>query len=223
MLTPHGRRRRRGDWLVHESRRLRGVDLDEVGGTPRTSMVRTVLDLPAVAHPFLVARALDHACRQRQGTLELVAQRFLELTGRGRAGSRLMRAMLDERLGRGRFTQSGFEASAVRMVRSVGLPEATLQHRVSDGPFVVYLDLAWPPIRFAAECNSLAFHSGKGPHEWDHQRRRRLRQLGWDVVEVTYDDVTCRRVETAEQVRVLYRVREAAVAASGGAEDAHRA
>ncbi len=65
-----------------------------------------------------------------------------------------------------------------------------LQHAVRDGDFVAYLDLAWPAVRWAVECDSLAHHSGKRAHEWDRARRRRLKRLGWDVVEVTYDQVT---------------------------------
>ena len=36
--------------------------------------------------------------------------------------------MLDERAGRGRFTDSDFETRAVRLVRATGLPEPALQH-----------------------------------------------------------------------------------------------
>lgn len=209
VLTPKGRRReRRGEWIVHETRHLRGVDLDQVDGIPCTSIARTILDLPAVAHPFVVAQALDAACRLRPDALETIMQRFLEVSGRGRKGTRLLRAMLDERLGRGRFTQSGFETMALRLVRAIGLPEPVLQHMVRDGGFVAYLDLAWPPIRWAIECDSLAWHSGKRAHEWDRQRRRQLKQLGWDLVEITYDDVTKRRQRTSDQLRSLYHARK---------------
>lgn len=43
------------------------------------------------------------------------------------------------------------------------------------------------------ECDSMAHHSGTRAHEWDRMRRRRLKAPGWDLVEVTYDDVTLRR------------------------------
>jgi len=204
VLTLHGLRRRRSAWVVHETRNLRGVDLDEVDGIPCTSVVRTVLDLPAVAHPFRVAQALDCACRRRPGTLEAVAQRHRELKRQGRRGSRVMAEMLAERLGTGRFTDSGFEASAVRLVRRFGLPEPVLQHCVRDGDFVAFLDLAWPAIRWAVECDSLAHHFGKRAHEWDRLRRRRLKRLGWDVVEVTYDQVTKQAGTTGRELRDLY-------------------
>lgn len=204
VLTLHGLRRRRAGWVVHETRNLRGVDLDEVDGIECTSVVRTLLDLPAVAHPFRVAQALDCACRRQPGTLEAVAQRHRELKRQGRRGSRVMAEMLAERLGTGRFTDSGFEASAVRLVRKVGLPDPVLQHCVRDGDFVACLDLAWPAIRWAVECDSLAHHFGKRAHEWDRLRRRRLRRLGWDVVEVTYDQVTKQPAATGRELRELY-------------------
>jgi hypothetical protein len=131
-------------------------------------------------------------------------QRHRELPQRGRRGVRLINDMLAERLGLGRFADSDFGTMAARLVRSVGLPEPVLQHEVRDGEFVAFLDLAWPDIRSSVECDSLAHHSGKGPHEWDRARRRKLKRLGWDTVEITYDDVTTRRQATGRELRELY-------------------
>jgi very-short-patch-repair endonuclease len=114
-------------------------------------------------------------------------------------------------LGTGRFTDSGFEASTVRLVRAAGLPDPVLQHRLRLGDQVVYLDLAWPPIRWAVECDSLSAHFGKRAHEWDRARRRLLKRLGWDVVEVTYDQVTKQARATAAELRELYELRRAAL------------
>jgi hypothetical protein len=210
-----GRRRARAGWTAHESRTLRGVDFAEVDGIGCTALARTILDLPAVSHPYLVARALDHACRDHRGMIDAIVRRHLELPRRGRRGAALMTAMLDERLGTGRFAGSGFEQATVRLVRSVGVPEPVLQHAVRDGDFVAYLDLAWPEIRWLVECDSLAHHSGKSAHEWDRARRRRLKRLGWDGAEVTYDDVTKRARATGRELRELYQARLAAVRQSG--------
>jgi hypothetical protein len=210
VLTPKGRRlERRDKWTVHETRRFREVDLTEVDGIPCTTVARTILDLPAVAHPSAVGQALDSACRRWPDMLTTIGQRFQEVGGRGRAGSRILRVMLEERLGAGRFAQSGFERHALRLVRSIGLPEPVLQCRVSDIDFVAYLDLGWPAIKWGVECDSLAFHSGKRAHESDRARRRRLKQLGWDLVEITYDDVTKKALETGRQLRALHRQRAA--------------
>jgi hypothetical protein len=212
VLTAKGRRHeRRGDWLVHETRRFRAVDLTEVDGVPCTTVARTILDLPAVAHITPIGQALDNACNRWPEMLDLVGQRFLELGGRGRSGTRILRMMLEERTGTRRFAQSGFESRTQRLVQAVGLPVPVLQHEVRDGSFAAYLDLAWPRVLWAIECDSLAWHSGKKMHESDRQRRRHLKRLGWDLVEVTWDDVTKRRDTTARELRDLYRSREASV------------
>jgi very-short-patch-repair endonuclease len=211
VLTIHGRRRKRTAWIVHESRTLRGVDLDEVDGIACTTTARTLLDLHATSHPFLVAQALDHACRRQPGMLELVVQRHVELSRRGRRGTRLFDRLLGERLGTGRFADSGFERRTVALVRAAGLPDPVLQHAVRDGDFVAYLDLAWPSIRWGIECDSLAHHSGKRAHEWDRARRRRLKLLGWEIVEVTYDQVTRAGAATGAELRELYELRRATV------------
>lgn len=211
VLTLHGRRRDRARWTVHETRRLRAVDLDEVDGVPCTSVARTILDLPAVAPPYLVGKALDHACRRWPGMLDVIVQRFLELGGRGRRGTRLLREMLAERLGLDRFTQSDFESNALDLVRSIGLPEPVLQHEVRDDDFAAFLDMAWPPIMLGLECDSLAHHFGKADHEWEHRRRRRLQRLGWAIIEVTYDDVAYRAQQTGRELLELYRERERAI------------
>jgi hypothetical protein len=216
VVTARGRRRKRRGWRVHESRTLRGVDLAAVDEIPVTSLVRTLLDLPAVAHPNLVAKALDHGCRTHPGLLDAVIGRHRELPLRGRRGAALMTAMLAERAGRS-FTDSDFESATRRLVRSVGLPEPVTQHEVRDGEFVAYLDLAWPDIRWYVECDSLAHHFGKRSHEHDRGRRRRLKVLGWDSAEVTYDDVTRRARRTGAELRELYLARAATVAAIGPA------
>lgn len=198
---------------LHETRDLRGADFDRVNGVPCTSVARTLIDLCAVEHPAVAAMALDHACRTTPGTLEVVHRRYLELKKRGRRGIGLMGRLLDERLGAGQFSASGFETSTLRLLRDVGLPEPVKQFEVRDGDFLAFIDLAWPEIRWGVECDSLAHHSGKRAHEWDRQRRRGLIKRGWSLAEVTYDDVTLRRAATGRELVELYHLRKQSVLA----------
>jgi hypothetical protein len=208
VLVPHGPRRVKRSWKVHSTRRLASVDEDVVDNIPCTAVPRTLIDLAAVAHPFVVNKALDDACRRWPEMLDLVTARFRELAGRGRRGTRLMRSMLEERLGTS-FTQTDFEEITRKLAVSVGLPPPTPQCLVRDDEGPMYLDLGWPDIRWAVECDSLAWHSGKNAHEGDRARRRRLKALGWDLVEVTFDDVTKRATQTSDQLRTLYDLRKA--------------
>jgi predicted transcriptional regulator of viral defense system len=215
VVTVRGRRRKRRSWKVHESRTLRGVDLTTVERIPATSVVRTILDLPAVAHPYLVGKALDHARRRDAAVLDAIVRRHRELPKHGRRGAVLLSEMLAERLGEP-IGDTDFETITLRLVRSIGLPEPVPQYEVRDDDFVAYLDLAWPDVKWFVECDSLDAHDGKGPHEWDRMRRRRLKRLGWDPVEVTYDDVTTRAAQTGGELRELYDARARATRAASG-------
>ena len=75
------------------------------------------------------------------------------------------------------------------------------QHRVRDGEFVAYIDIAWPDRMVGMECDSLAYHFGEVAHQGDRTRRRRLTRLGWDMYEYTYQDVTKRPHGVAQELR----------------------
>lgn len=194
----------RNGFAVHETKDLRGVDLTTVAGIPCTSLVRTLIDLPAVEHRFRAEQALDDACRRHPDVLAQVRRRFVEVARRGRNGTAAMRAMLAERPGGSLPPASVFEAKMLRLIAGTSLPRPVKQHPVRDVGFVAYLDIAWPAIRFGVECDSLAYHSGKRAHEWDRERRRRLKLLGWDLVEYTYDDIVLRPDHVARELIGLY-------------------
>jgi hypothetical protein len=152
-------------------------------------LVRTLVDLPAVAWETRCGQALDHACRKDRSVLEWVRMRHLEVARRGRNGTVMLRALL-ERRGKGdRLTGSGFEAKALHLITEACLPEPVLQYRVRDGDFLAFIDIAWPERMVGMECDSLAHHFGELAHTRDRKRRRRLKALGWDINEFTYEEV----------------------------------
>jgi hypothetical protein len=58
--------------------------------------------------------------------------------------------------------------------------------------------------------------AGKRAPEWDRARRRRLKRLGWDVVEVTDDQVTRQGRQTAAELVELFQIRRRSVLSSDG-------
>jgi len=186
------RRQRLSGYIVHETKDLVGADIHMRDGIPCTSLVRTLVDLPAVAHEFPVGMALDAAFRRDPTIIGRVARRHLEVARRGRNGTVALRALLTERGWVGDKVDSGFERRALRLVRDGGLPEPTLQHKVTDRDFVAYLDLAWPEQMVAMECDSVEHHLSVSAFQRDRDRRRTLLGLGWSVLEFTYGDVTQR-------------------------------
>ncbi|HXH58363.1 type IV toxin-antitoxin system AbiEi family antitoxin domain-containing protein [Iamia sp.] len=189
LVVPRWSRRHRAGLVVHESTDLRPVDSGEVDGIPCTTLVRTLVDLPAVVHEFRAGQALDSAARRDRSVLSRVSARHLEVARRGRDGTVALRSLLAERGIGDRIPDSGFERMALRLIENSALPRPVLQHMVRDGDFLCYLDLAWPHQLVAMECDSLEHHFGARAHQWDRERRRHLTRLGWTVLEFTYQDV----------------------------------
>ena len=139
--------------------------------------------------PFRVEQALDHACRLDAGLLPAVQDRFTQVARRGRNGTTVMRRLLADRTGVYTPPASTFERLAIDWIDRAGIAAPERQHKVEDGDFVAYLDLAWPDVRFGMECDSLEHHFSRVAHEWDRRRRRHLKRLGWELGEYTYHEV----------------------------------
>lgn len=186
------RRHRPPGIIVHETKDLVAGDIEERHGIACTSLVRTLVDLPAVVHEFKAGVALDQASRYDSTILRRVRSRHLEVARQGRNGVVALRALLTERGVGTRPVDSGFERRALRLVEASALPRPVTQHQVRDGDFVCYLDLAWPDHLVAMECDSVEHHLSVRAFHWERERRRRLSRLGWRILEFTYHDVTRR-------------------------------
>lgn len=191
ILVVRGRKRARAPraTVLHETMDLKAKDLDERDGIPCTSMVRTLVDLPAVVHEFKAGVALDQVHRRDQTVLPRVLDRHREVARRGRNGTVALRELLAER-GHGELVDSGFERKALRLIARSPLPRPVTQHHVVDRDFQCWLDIAWPDRMVAMECHSYEHHSSVRAVRRDALRRRRLGRLGWTVREYSYHEVT---------------------------------
>jgi hypothetical protein len=196
-------------FVAHETRDLRGADLTVVDGIPCLSLVRALIDYAASAHPFYLAQAFDHACRRDRTVLEATRHRFFGLARRGRKGIANMRELLEKRTPGTKFDWSGFESHMNKILEASRLPEPVKNLKIVDGDFTAWIDKAWPDIKFGVECDSLQDHFGEHAHQWERTRRRRLKRLGWELVEYTYDDVVKHPDATRREIVDLDRQREA--------------
>ena len=172
-------------------------------GIPCTSLVRTLVDLPAVAWEARCGQALDHARRHDRSLFDRVLARHLEVARRGRNGTVVLRALL-ERRGSATARRHRLRAEGARPHRRAGLPDPVPQFQVRDGEFVAYIDIAWPEQMVAMECDSLAYHFGELRHQGDRTRRRRLTLLGLGRATSTPT-----RTSPSGQATVLRELREA--------------
>lgn len=206
VTTPRGTRRRTRaprTYRLHESTDLRSFDVEVVDRLPRTTAVRTFIDLGASASYFEVERAFDDAVRRGIVTVAAVRQRYLEVARQGRRGCGAIGRVL--RRDDPTATRSNtFEKLALAAIRAAGLPDPVAQHPV-DGPWGRYwIDLAWPERRLGIECDSIAFHGTARQLQHDDTRQNRLVVAGWTILRYTWDDAKRRpHVIAAEASEML--------------------
>lgn len=167
--------------VVHQTRRLEAVQRGALRVTPPH---RVLLDMAPHWTADELLRAAHEA--ERRGTLD-VAQ-LLALPLNGRKGANRLREVQDHyREG----TRSELERLLVRLTRDAGLPEPVGQHRVRGWQ----IDVAWPAQRFGVELQSWTHHGNRRAFERDARKQLVLAAAGWEVLPVTWREVTARPQE----------------------------
>ncbi|MHB8877645.1 MAG: hypothetical protein ACYC8T_28470 [Myxococcaceae bacterium] len=174
-------------------------------GIPVTSVLSTLAMMGRSAPPDEVEWAVDWAVRKGWATWDEL-DRFVEADARrGRAGHRVLRAVLDRR-GPGFVpTDSLLETLYLQLLRRAGLPVPVQQFAVRGRGQNFRVDFAFPEQRLLVET------LGRTPHEmrFNEDRRRvgTLLQLmpGWLVLEFTYDQVTREAKWVAQVTRHFLR------------------
>lgn len=201
------RRKRRAGVKTHETNQLLPCDRAELGGIPCTSVVRTLLDLAGVLHPFRTDQAFEDALRKRLCSPEEVADRFVRFARRGRRGTRTMRALLEKRIGRDVPTMSEFERRFLELVSAMPVPTPTPQFAVDLPTARVHLDFAWPADLIAAECDGLYDHGTNVRLVWDDDRQNELVLRGWLVLRFTWAQLTGQPTVVRRQLTAAFTAR----------------
>ncbi len=162
-----------------------GVDLLQVEGRAVLSVERTLCDLATAGVGLLDLVIFGDAAVRRgwTGPGDLSA-RAEEQTGRGcraaRCAAGLVRARVD----------SPMETRLRLLIVLAGLPEPAVNRPVNDGPgWVATPDLSYPACRIAIEYDGEHHRTDRRQWQQDKRRSRLLRDLGWDLLECTADDV----------------------------------
>ena len=174
---------------LHESSQMELAKPVEIDGVPCTPLDRTILDLAAVVSRKQLDDAIDSVLRDRRLRLMDLERVLAAHSRRGRDGCGRLRAALVDRCGDDRVPLSAWSRRVSDLLASRGLPLPVLEHRV-DGPeggFVAQVDLAYPCQRLAIELDSKRWHMDHVSFETDRERRNRLIQAGWSVLNFTWD------------------------------------
>jgi len=196
---------------VHRSRRMAPGEVTEVDGIPVTTVARTLIDLASAASDDNLEATLDWALREQRTTVSHLRRRLATLGSQGRAGTRRLQTLLDDRACGGVF-ESRYETRLAQTLGAAGLPEPVRQFRLYDraGVFVARFDLALPDARIAFEYDSYRHHFGRRAWRNDVGRYNRAAAEGWLVFVFTADDLADPSYPLAASALRAYRARGAA-------------
>jgi hypothetical protein len=191
ITVPRGRLPRPAQVLVHRSGDLVGAHTTLREAVPVTNPLRTLVDLGAVVGRGEVEDALDRALVARLVTIAGVEWLLGEVARRGRAGTGVIRSVLDERA-LGEAPPDGMlEPRMARLLRAASLPPAEYQWVVLDatGRFVGRVDFAYPTDRLALEVDGYGCRASPAAMRHDLARQNALVAVGWTVLRFTWADV----------------------------------
>lgn len=189
------------DVCIYKVKPFRPADVTTVASMPVTSVCRTIVDLSAMTPQRQLEDAVDEAIRRRLCTLEELRGGLRWASRDRRRGTRLLRSVLGHTDGRVIATQSILESRLLRCLLKAGLPRPVPQFPIRhNGEFVARVDFAYPGARVAIEAESYRWHGGPHAHARDIDRYNRLRDIGWELVLVTWQEVSYRAREVAARV-----------------------
>ncbi len=164
------------------------ADTFRVDGITAVRMPLALIGAVAVDGRDRAGQALDSALRAGRSPLWFSqgAQRWLQ---RGRPGPRDLLDLIAERTDK-RLPRSWFQRLAHHELAVSGI---TLVHEHPVfGPrrrLLAELDLADVEHRIGVECQSWEWHATPAAQRADATRKRALRRLGWEIVEVWWSDL----------------------------------
>jgi hypothetical protein len=203
VVRPRGVSGRRSSLAVlHEVKRLLPHHVTVLKDVPVVRPERMVLDLCASEHPRRAARALDDAWRRRLLSGRSLRALVDETSVQGRPGLGVLRALLDERGDDYVPPASNLERRFAAIVAQAGLPEMRRQvDSGDDDRWVGRVDFRDAHLPLVVEVQSETFHSALTDKVDDEIRSSALRAAGFEVVEVTEEQVWHRPHEVVRAVR----------------------
>ena len=195
VLVPGLGRRSRPGIEVHCVRTLHPDDVTAVDGIPCTAWPRTILDCADVLPPRGVERLLDAAVE-----LRLYDERLLRAVldrSPGRRATTVLRAVLATHVAGTTATRNDFEEAFLALCARHDLPRPEVD--VPFGPYTA--DFLFRAEHVIVECDSRAYHSSPGAMRKDRRRDLALQAEGWEVVRLTWEQITREPAPTAAALR----------------------
>lgn len=186
--VPRSNRNRISVGRVHSTLLVEPVDFTDHGRFRVTSPARTLIDSASRFTLRQLEGMVDSACRDRLITEAELVERIRELRRPGR--SKLLAVLgADAQSGR---PHTWLERELVTQCRRAGIQGMTMQTEVTAEGRLARVDGMLEAHRLVVEVAGHRTHSTRRQRQADNERRLRLEQQGYRVLEFTYEDVTQR-------------------------------
>ncbi|MEI6497554.1 MAG: type IV toxin-antitoxin system AbiEi family antitoxin domain-containing protein [Actinomycetota bacterium] len=173
---------------VHRSDMVRASDCVDVDGLRCVMRPVALIQVAATDGRDAAAQALDSMLRHSDSPVWIRKVALAWQRG-GVRGPAIVLDLLNERVDT-RLPRSWFQRLTKRALAECGI-ELVDEYPVhdADGRLLAELDLAIPELMIGVECQSWRWHSSPSARAHDAARKRRLRLLGWELVEVWWSDL----------------------------------
>ncbi|HEX2274292.1 MAG TPA: type IV toxin-antitoxin system AbiEi family antitoxin domain-containing protein [Acidimicrobiales bacterium] len=190
---------------VHETQVLPPAHWTVVDAVPVTGPARTIFDLAGAISARRTERVLDTCLSRRLVDLPTMRAMLSDLGRRGRAGTRLIRRLLDERGPDYVAPASELEHRMLEVLVAAGVPRPQRQVWAGGSHVGGRVDFAYPNHGVLIEADSRVHHMSKLDFEADRRRDNWLMAAGWRVLRITWEQVTARPSEVVALVREALR------------------
>lgn len=171
---------------IHISRVFNSADQLPITGIPTVIVPVCLIQIGEHSDAAMI-KALEGTMRDGINStwIRQVAARYDRPTSS--ATRRLIRA-LDERVDK-TLPRSWFQRLASRVLADVGIATVD-EYAIHDGRnLLAELDLAIPELQIGIECQSWRWHSTPEAQRRDAARKRSLRRLGWEILDLWWSDL----------------------------------
>lgn len=172
----------------------------EKSGLRVTTAGKTLLDLASIVPGDLLEECVEQALRLRLTSLDRLHSVLERSRGRGKRGAAGLGRVLGLH-GTGAPTESLLETRVLQVLRSGGLPRPVRQFVVTTPTGKRRLDLAYPCVRLAIECDGRIYHSEPSAWKNDLARHNELTALEWAILHVTWEDAQDRPSQVVQMVK----------------------
>lgn len=155
----------------------------DVEGIPSTALAWTVADVGRNADRLTAICLMESAMRKGVAVQDVLA------AAAGRPGSAKLSAWLDSADAR---SANRLETKVRLDLTDAGIPPDELQYEVRIGELALYIDMAYLKQKVAIETDGRDAHTRRAQFVWDRRKWTLLREDGWTLVHLTWEDARSR-------------------------------